>query len=93
MLELRDWLGKPRPVSLAKLKKKDGAVCTTAEEAAEARKCHFEALVEKKQVFDGKVMDYEPFNWWVAPVERLSNCQGNFTNQTYWLKKLYTFNI
>ena len=31
--------------------------------------------------------------WWAAPVERLVNCQGNPTNQNYWLKKLYAFNI
>jgi hypothetical protein len=35
----------------------------------------------------------EPVNWWVTPVERLPNCQGNSTRQNYWFKKLYTFNI
>ena len=57
VVELRDGLGKPRSVSLVKLKKKDGTMCATPEEAAEARKGHFEALFGREPAFDSSVMD------------------------------------
>ena len=50
--EIRDGLGGPKKISFVKLKKKDGTVCKTAEDAAEARKEHFESLFGREPTFD-----------------------------------------
>ena len=58
IVDMRDGLGKSRRVFVAKLKKQDGSVCTTAEEAAEARKVHFVQLFGKEPKYDPTVTDY-----------------------------------